>query len=63
MKSYHNIEQKKFPVDDYYVGYGNGVWRIRKNGQSWSCYHVKTGKMFIAKNMDKVSERLDEEAK
>lgn len=38
MKSYHNIESRKSPFGDYYVGYsddGRG-WRIRGRSGNWT---------------------------
>lgn len=60
MKSFHNIESRKFPGHDYYVGYGGGhVWRIwRTTWKGWIAANQTTGKTISGRILDDISRKL-----
>lgn len=60
MKSFHNIETRKFPGHDYYVGYGGGkVWRIwRTTWKGWIADSDATSFIVKGKKLDDISRKL-----
>lgn len=71
MKSYHNIETRKFPGCDYYVGYGGGfVWHIyaqynnvKRKPANWCAFkqeNTLTSKSIKAKTLAEMSKKLEQ---
>ena len=58
MTQYHNINPSSFRHGEY-VGYANGVWRIKRtNGdKTWTAY--KDSAAFTRRTLREISEALD----
>lgn len=62
--TYPNIESKKFPGHQHYVGYGDGVWHIHKHPKGYRATHQGNGKggtnhgTFVKSNLKEVSDLL-----
>lgn len=65
MRNFHNIEARKFPGKDYYVGYGRlcSVWHIKGKSGNWYCTPSPSstiqGVSFFARTLSEVSKELD----
>jgi hypothetical protein len=60
MKSYPNIESRKFPGHTHYVGYGAGhVWHIWKTTwKGWVAGDQTTGATIKGRTLDDISRKL-----
>jgi hypothetical protein len=63
VKSLPNIEKSGFRRGEY-VGYANGVWRIRKDKPAvgWRAQHRETGKVLFGASLAELSTLLEQEA-
>lgn len=60
MKSYPNIESRKFNGRDYYVAYGGGhVWRVwRTTWKGWIANNQTTGATLKGRVLADISRKL-----
>lgn len=58
MKALSNIEKSAFRPAEY-VGYANGVWRIRRSGLGWTARRQdRQGPLITARTLEIMSQEL-----